>query len=79
MPKYYVHRTQACYITDIDEVEAANEDEAIEKANDGDGVFVGLSIGDYLDGSDCDDRVTPASPEHITEPFFPKPFPKTPP
>lgn len=61
MPKFYIYRTCAAEVTDIYEVEASDEDFALATFADGEGRFVGATIGDYI-GWALNDMTTEALP-----------------
>ena len=66
MPKFYVYRTYAAYVTDITEVEAASKEEAQELHDNGEGNYIGSEIGDQI--SFLDNRtyeVLPAIPQNL--------------
>lgn len=71
MQKFYVHRTQPAYVTEIIEVEAESNSAARQCAIDGVGdSTLGLVVGDYLDAPDTVE-VFDAAPHNIPMGFLP--------
>ena len=71
MPKFYVHRTNLAWITEVNEIEAADHDEADRLVDEGDGTFVGVHIGDYSEMSQEETEVFTAEPHNLPSPFYP--------
>src|SRR4029077_9992914 len=69
--KYYVHRTSAVMLIEVNEVEADSVKEAIERVDEGEGNYLGLSVGDYIDSIDESCKALPAEPQNIPLPFYP--------
>lgn len=71
MQKFYIHRTQPAYVTEIIEVEAESNSAARQCAIDGVGdTTIGLVVGDYLDAPDTVE-VFDAAPHNIPMGFLP--------
>jgi len=71
MQKFYIHRTQPAYVTEIIEVEAEGDSAARQCAIDGVGdTTIGLVVGDYLDASDTVE-VFDAAPHNVPMGFLP--------
>ena len=72
MPKFYVLRTNLAYVTEVTEIEAANETEGEALVRDGEGDSIGLVVGDYYSSySDEETEVWPAMPHNIPFGFVP--------
>jgi len=69
--KYYVQRTCAVMIIEVNEIEADDIESAIEGADNGEGRYLGLSVGDYVDSIDESCQARPAEPCNIPRPFYP--------
>ncbi len=48
MPKFFVHRTFAVYATEVVEVEASDEESAVDEACNSGGDYIGIAIGDSV-------------------------------
>src|SRR5690606_10368113 len=71
MQRFYIHRTQPAYVTEIIEVEAESNSAARQCAIDGVGdTTIGLVVGDYLDAPDTVE-VFDAAPHNIPMGFLP--------
>jgi hypothetical protein len=71
MPKFYVHRTQLAYVTEVIEIEADNAQEAEQRVEDGNGEFIGLHVGDYSEfGPDESVETLDAAPHNLPTPFY---------
>jgi hypothetical protein len=70
MTKFYVLRTSLAEITEVTEIEADSKDMALEAVNEGEGRFLGVSIGDYHAGIE-DNEVLDAAPHNIPAYFYP--------
>jgi hypothetical protein len=72
MAKFYVYRTNLCEVTEIVEVEAATADDANHAVCvEGEGEFIGLTVGDISSMSNETIETLPAEPHNIPSCFYP--------
>ena len=66
MAKFYVHRSNYAWVTEVTEVEATDRDDAYDKIMNGEGDLLGHSIGDncnFLENESIE--VLDAAPHNI--------------
>ena len=70
MAKFYIHRSNYAWVTEVTEIEAQDADAAYDAAMNGEGDLIGHSVGDncsFLDHESVE--VLPAEPHNLPAVF----------